>query len=113
MNKKNSIKNRTCYYFDDVVEFKDFDLDSILIDKKSCENSLVYYSYKTLIGVEPYKIDGFIRVYDGTRYLILFRAKKYDLIYNRIRYLIGLYFQKKVYISYLKITIINKFLHKL
>ena len=32
------------------------------------------------------KIDEFIRVYDGTRYLVLF-GKKYDFIYNRIRYL--------------------------
>ena len=36
------------------------------------------------------KIGGFIRVYDGTRYLALFESKKYDFIYNRIRYLIGL-----------------------
>ena len=28
-------------------------------------------------------------IYDGTRYLVLFGAEKYDLIYNRIRYLIG------------------------
>ena len=35
------------------------------------------------------QIDGFIRVYDGTRYLILFGSEKYDFIYNRIRYLIG------------------------
>ena len=35
------------------------------------------------------KIDGFIRVYDGTRYLVLFGSKKYDSFYNRIRYLIS------------------------
>ena len=35
------------------------------------------------------KINGFIRVYDGTRYLVLFGAEKYDFIYNRVRYLIG------------------------
>ena len=34
------------------------------------------------------KIDGFIRVYDRTRYLILFGSQKYDYIYNRIRYLL-------------------------
>ena len=34
------------------------------------------------------KIDGFIRVYDGTRYLALFGTEKYDSIYNMIRYLI-------------------------
>ena len=35
------------------------------------------------------KVDGFIRVYDVTRYLALFGAEKYDFIYNRVRYLIG------------------------
>ena len=34
------------------------------------------------------KIERFIRIYDGTRYLILFGAEKYDFIYNKIRYLI-------------------------
>ena len=32
------------------------------------------------------KKDGFIRVYDGARYLVLFGSEKYDFIYNRIRY---------------------------
>ena len=46
-----------------------------------------------MIGAKPLcirfdKIDGFIRVYDGTRYLALFGTEKYDSIYNMIRYLI-------------------------
>ena len=36
------------------------------------------------------KIDGFIRIYDGTRYLTLLGSEKYDTIYNRITYLINL-----------------------
>ena len=36
------------------------------------------------------KINGFIRIYNGTRYLTLFGSEKYDAIYNRIRYLISL-----------------------
>ena len=66
-----------------------------LIDEKSYEHILVYNnSYKTLIDAKPLcikfeKIDGFIRVYDGTRYLVLFGSEKYDFIYNRIRYLAG------------------------
>ena len=35
------------------------------------------------------KVDGFIRVYDGTRYLVLFGDEKCGFIYNRIKYLIG------------------------
>ena len=50
-------------------------------------------SYEILIGAKPLRVmfdkaDGFIRVYDGTRYLVLFGPEKYDAIYNRVRYLI-------------------------
>ena len=34
------------------------------------------------------KIDGYIRFYYGTRYLVLLGSKKYDSIYKGIRYLI-------------------------
>ena len=85
-------KNLTCYYFDDIIKLKDFNLDSILIEVKSDQNVLIYdISYKNLIDSKPLrirfdKIDGFIIVYDGTRYLTLFGSKKHDAIYNRIRY---------------------------
>ena len=51
-------------------------------------------SHKTFIGAKPLsirfdKVNEFIRVYDGTRYLVLFGSEKYDAIYNRIRYLIS------------------------
>ena len=80
----------------DIVKIEDFNLDNFLIDEKSYENILVYnIFYKTLIDAKPLhirfdKIDGFIRVYDRTRYLVLLVSKKYDFIYNRVRYLIGL-----------------------
>ena len=35
------------------------------------------------------EIDGFHRVYDATRYLVLFGRQKNDFIYNKIKYLIG------------------------
>ena len=44
------------------------------------------------------KIDGFIRIYDGTRYLVLFGPEKYDAIYNSIRYLV----KAVSHITYLK-----------
>ena len=37
-----------CYYCDDIIKLEDFDLNSILIDKKSHENILIYnisYNY--------------------------------------------------------------------
>ena len=92
--KKVCIKSQTCYYFDKIIKSEDFDIDNILIDKKSCENILIYdISYKNLIGSKALrirfnKIDGFVRIHDGTRYLTLFGSEKYDAIYGRIRYLI-------------------------
>ena len=35
------------------------------------------------------EIDGFTRIYDGIRYLILFASQRYNKIYNRIRYYIS------------------------
>ena len=40
-----------------------------------------------LVGISFDKVDIFIRVYDRTRYLVLFVPEKYDAICNRIRYL--------------------------
>ena len=63
--------------------------------KKQYENILVYnMSYKSVIDSTPLlirlnKIDGFVRVYDGTRYLLLFGSEKNDYIYNMIRYLMS------------------------
>ena len=74
---------------------KDFGLDNILIDERSYRNILLcYISQKSLIDSKPLrirfdKIDEFIRVYDETRYLVLFESAKYDFISNRIRYLIS------------------------
>ena len=67
-----------------------------MIDKKSHKNILIYdISYKTSIGSKPLcirfdKIDWFIRIFDGTKYLLLLSTEKYDTIYNRIRYLTSL-----------------------
>ena len=93
--KNLDIKNRRCYYFDDIIKIEDFDLDNILLDEKSYKNILVYnISDKILIDSKSLrvrfdKIDGFIRVYDGTRYLVLFGSEKYDHIHDRIRHLIS------------------------
>ena len=36
------------------------------------------------------KLDGFIRDYDGTKYLVLFSTEKYDVTFDWDKYLIGL-----------------------
>ena len=91
------IKNRMCYYFDDIIKLEDFHLDNILTDEKSHKNILIYdISYKTLIGPKHLWnkfdkiIDGFLRIYDETRYLTLFGSESHDPNYHRIRYLVSL-----------------------
>ena len=117
------IKNRMCYYFNDIIKLEDFDLDNILIDEKSHKNILIYdISYKTLIDPKPLrirfnKVDGFIKLYDGSKYLVLLGPEKYDAICNRNRYLISLkcsityifsyYFAKKRVDSYDYLAIEN------
>ena len=33
--KETDIKNRRCYYFDDIIRIEDFNIDNISIDEKS------------------------------------------------------------------------------
>ena len=55
-----------------IIKLEDFHFDNILIDQKSWENILIYdNSYKSL-RIRFDKIDGIIRIYNGTRYLTLF-----------------------------------------
>ena len=94
--KKVSIKNRAYYYFDGIIKWEDFDFDNILKDEKFHENILICnISYKTLIIPKPLhirfdKTDGFMRIYDGTTQLVLLAIEKYDVIFNKIGYLISL-----------------------
>ena len=69
-----------------IIKVEDFDFDNILINERSYKNILDYnISYKILIGAKPFhirfdKVDEFTRVYDGTRYLVLFGGEKYNFI---------------------------------
>ena len=92
--KEIHVKNGISHYFDDMTKIENFE-HFFLIDKKSNENFLVCnISYKNLIAVNLLhirfdKTDEFIRVYYGTRYLVLFECEKNDSIYNKIRYLLS------------------------
>ena len=85
--KESHIKNHMCCYFDDISKIEDFDINKILINKKPYENILVYsIACKTLVDSKPLhirfnKIHGFITVYDGTIYLVLFGKEKFDSTY--------------------------------
>ena len=76
--KKIVIKSPTYYYFDDIIKIEDFDFNKV--------------PYKTLICAKPlrirlHKVDGFIRLYNEIRCLILLGPEKNDAIYNKIKYI--------------------------
>ena len=86
--KEISIKNHTCYFFDDIIKNEDFGFDNILLDEKS------HILFKTFIGSKPLhirfnKVGEFIRVYDETKYLVFFGGENYDFSHSRVRYLTG------------------------
>ena len=41
--KESNINNWTCYFFDDMINIKDFDSNLLKIDKKLYKNSDIYY----------------------------------------------------------------------
>ena len=41
--KEINIKNRTCYFSNDVIDVENFDPNNIKIDEKSYKNVLIYY----------------------------------------------------------------------
>ena len=60
MKKKNElkeidIKNRVCYYFDDMINGTKINLSNILLHKKLYENLSVYNVFlKTTTGLKPF-----------------------------------------------------------
>ena len=96
--KEIDIKNRTCCYFDDIMRVTDIDFSHILLSKRSNKTygkKLFYVlSYQIFMGPKQLlisfdKIDRFIKIHDGIRYLVLFGSRLYDVNHNKIRYLVN------------------------
>ena len=78
--KQINVKNRTYYYFNDMINIKDFDSSLLKMNKKSSKNIAIYsigYITKTdeykINSVNPLylivgKIDGFIEEKEGSKY---------------------------------------------
>ena len=94
--KEIDIKNRVCYYFDDIINGAKINFSNILLRKKLYENISIYnISYKTPTSPKPLfvrfdKIDGFIISLDGKiKNLILFDYGLFYKICDKIKYLIS------------------------
>ena len=81
--KQINIKSRTYYFFNDMINIKDFDSSLLKLDKKSSKNISIYYigcmtkkdEYKINILNPRYlvvgEIDGFNEENEGSKYLII------------------------------------------
>ena len=109
--KENDIKNRVCYYFDDIINGANINFSNILLDKIFYENISVYnISYKTPTGPKPLRIrfhekDGFIiSLHGNIKHLILFSYGLFNKICDKIKYLIS----KKVVLQTVLIIILER-----
>ena len=56
--KEIDIKNQTYYFFDDIINIKNFSLNNIELDEKSYKNILIYYiGYVTIKDSKYVKIN--------------------------------------------------------
>ena len=83
--KQINIKNRTYYFYNDIIDLKDFDAKLLKIDKKSYKNIDIYYiGYITIK-----KIDDYESIYSvNPLYLRIGHASGYNEEKNGNKYLI-------------------------
>ena len=89
-NKINRYKNRTYYFFNNMINIKSLDINKIKIDEKSSKNILIYHigyatvkdlSYATINTANPLyliinRINGNIEESNGNKYLTLVPTDK-------------------------------------
>ena len=105
--KQINIKNRTYYFYNDIIALKDFDAKLLIIDKTSYKNLDIYYiGYVTIKQIDDYEsiysvkllylriihARGYIEEKNGNKYLIFDSVnenkevlKKYFGIWNGIK----------------------------
>ena len=114
--KETDIKNYMRYYFDDIIRFWDRDIEfrDVLLDENSYEtyeNILIHnISNKTSMDAKPLhirfdKIDGFIKIHNKIRCLVLFYYSYCDKICDKSKYLKS---EKKVVLQIVLIIILQK-----
>ena len=85
-----NIKNNTYYFFDDIINIKEFDPNNIKLDEKSYKNILIYYIAYVTIKDSKYiktnsvnflylmfnRINGYFEEINGNKYLTLVPTKE-------------------------------------
>ena len=110
-----SMKSHIYYFFDDIINIKEFDPNNIKLDENSYKNILIYYigymtikdlKYIKISSVNPLylmfnKMNGYFEEINGNNYLTLVaandskdRIKKYEELWIKITDLITLVTKK-------------------
>ena len=106
--KQSNIKNRTYYFFNDMINIKNFDLSLIETDRKSYKNIGIYYTgYITIKSISDHEninsvnplyliignVDGYIEENNGNKYLTFAPTdknrkvlEKYTKLWDEIKY---------------------------
>ena len=98
-----NIKNRTYYYFDDMIDIRKFKSNLLKIDKKSHREFDIYYigyttikkfdklsDYNNIPGVNPlylviYSANGYFKEKNGEKYLVLNSTEEYEEVFSGIK----------------------------
>ena len=98
--KELNIKNWTYYYFNGIIDIKDFQSNLLKIDKKPYKDIDIYYigyitikkigDCKNIHSVNPlyliiYSATRYFKKKNGEKYLILDLTEKYDEVFSGIK----------------------------
>ena len=89
--KNISIKNHTYYFFNDIINVRNFDLNNIKIDKNSYKNILIYYiGYVTIKDSKYVEINSvnplYLIINKGNGYFEEINGNKYSTLVPTIVY---------------------------
>ena len=102
--KQINIKNQTYYFYNDIIDLKDFDAKLLKIDKKSYKNIDIYYigyitikkidDYESIYSVNPLYLrighaSGYIEEKTGNKYLIFDSVDENKGVLKKIRRCLG------------------------
>ena len=96
-DKQLNIKNQTYYFFDDMIDIRNFHSNLLKIDKKPYKDIDIYYigyipnkkfgDCEHIHSVNPlhliiHSVTGYFEEKNGEKYLILDSAKKYEEVFS-------------------------------
>ena len=98
--KERNIKNQTYYFFDDIIDIKNFHSNLLKIDRKSYKDIDIYYigyitikkfnDCENIHSVNPlyltiHSATGYFKEKKGEKYLIIDSTEKFEEVWSGIR----------------------------